>query len=121
LPKEELRQQITQIANRFQIFQCQQCAEAIKQFLFEQRIPGKQIKLYTGSAEDPYGNIYHEILQQTIATNGQHQGIAVKIGEEELIFDNIHHQGISRKAWLNNLYCPIKDFGGDFQITETDF
>ncbi|GAB4206823.1 MAG: hypothetical protein Fur006_64240 [Coleofasciculaceae cyanobacterium] len=121
MSKEDLRQQITEVASRFQIFQCQQCAEAIKQFLIEQEIPGKQIKLYTGSAEDPYSNIYHEILQQTIATNGQHQGIAVKIGQEELIFDNIDCQGIPRKTWLNNLYYPIKDFGDDFQITETDF
>jgi len=52
LSKEELHQQISEIASRFQIFQCQQCAAAIKQFLIEQEIPGKQIKLYTGSATE---------------------------------------------------------------------
>lgn len=62
-----------------------------------------------------------EVLQQNIATNGQHQGIAVEIQGEELVFDNIEHQGITRKTWINNLYCPIKDAGGDFEITEIDF
>ncbi len=121
MSNEQLRQQLTNIATRFQIFECDKCAEAIKIFLTAEGIRGKQIKLFTGSSEDPYGNIYHEVIQQNIATNGQHQGIAVEIQGEELVFDNIEHQGISRENWINNLYCPIKDAGGDFQVTEIDF
>ncbi len=118
---EKLRKHLTNIASRFQIFECDKCAEAIKKILIEKGICGKQIKLFTGSSEEHYGNIYHEFLQQNIATNGQHQGIAVEIEGEELVFDNIEHQVISRAAWINNLYCPIKDAGGDFQLTEIDF
>jgi hypothetical protein len=40
---------------------------------------------------------------------------------QELIFDNIHPEGISRVNWINNLYCVIQDLGGEFQITETEF
>jgi Papain fold toxin 2 len=77
--------------------------------------------LFTGSNENPYGNIYHEVIQQNIAINGIHQGVAVELSGEELIFDNINHQGISMTAWLDNLYCVAKEIGEDFQITKTDF
>lgn len=117
----ELRQQLADIASRFQIFKCIQCATAIKEFLILKGIHGKQIKLFTGSAENPYGNIFHEILKENIATNGVHEGISVQIGGEELVFDNIHHQGISRQVWLGNLHCFAQDLGEDFQITEIDF
>ncbi len=117
----ELRLQIANIARRFQLFQCIQCADAIREFLVINGIRGKQIVLFTGSNEDPYGNIYHEVIQQNISINGIHQGIAVELSGEELIFDNINHQGVSRRAWLENLYCVAKETGGDFQITETDF
>ncbi|MEC4819252.1 MAG: papain fold toxin domain-containing protein [Scytonema sp. PMC 1069.18] len=117
----ELRSQITSIASSFQIFECVQCAEAIKRFLSKQGIRGKQIKLFTGSTEDPFCNIYHEIQDQNISTNGRHEAIALEIEGTELVFDNIHPQGVLRLDWINNLYCPIKDIGGDFQITEIDF
>ncbi|AHJ31460.1 hypothetical protein NSP_51720 [Nodularia spumigena CCY9414] len=28
---------------------------------------------------------------------------------------------IKCKDWINNLYCPVQDLGGNFQITETEF
>ena len=117
---EKIRQQIAKIASEFSIFQCTECAAEIAEFLIKNNLRGTLIKINTGSSETPLGNIYHDGLQQNIATNGQHQGIAVVIESEELIFDNIHHQGIPRKIWLNNLYSPIKDFGYDFQITEIE-
>ncbi|RUT07017.1 hypothetical protein DSM106972_022780 [Dulcicalothrix desertica PCC 7102] len=80
----------------------------------------RQIKIYTGSQEEPFCNIYHEI-QENISTNGRHEAIAIYINGEEVIFDNIHPQGIARDDWLNNLYCPIMDVGGDFIITEINF
>ena len=84
-------------------------------------IPGREINLFTGSTEDPFCNIYHEVLQQNISINGRHYAIAVEIDGQELIFDNIHPEGISRVNWINNLYCVIQDLGGEFQITETEF
>jgi hypothetical protein len=117
----EIQEQIAEIASRFQLFQCVECARAIKEFLISKRISGKQLKLFTGSAENPYGNIFHEVLKQNIATNGRHEGIAVRIDGEELVFDNIHHDGVSRELWLGNLYCCAQDIGEDFQIIEIDF
>ncbi len=117
----ELRPSITAIASCFRLFECVECANAIRQLLIVKNIPGKSICLSTGSTKEPFCNIYHERLQENISTNGRHEAIAVQINEQELIFDNIHPVGISRVDWINNLYSPIQDFGGDFEITETEF
>jgi hypothetical protein len=117
----ELRQQLAEIANRFHLFECVDCAISIQQFLTTQNISGKRIILSTGSTKEPFCNIYHDRLQQNISQNGQHEAIVVIINKQELIFDNIHPEGISRVDWISSLYSPIQDIGGDFQITETEF
>lgn len=58
---------------------------------------------------------------KNISVNGRHEAISVDINNEELIFDNLHPQGILRQDWLNNLYSLINDMGEDFQIAEVDF
>lgn len=117
----KLRQQITQVASCFQIFECVACAQAIKEFLTQRGIPGKQVRLYTASAKGKYGNIYHDGLQRNIATNGRHEGIAIELEGEEIIFDNIHPERIPRKTWMSNLYCLALDLGGEFEVTEVKF
>lgn len=117
----KVHSQLSAIAEKFQIFECVSCAIALRQFLINQKVSGKQISLSTGTTEDPFCNIYHERLQQNISINGRHEAIAVEIDGQELIFDNIHPEGISRVDWINNLYCPVQDLGGNFQITETEF
>jgi hypothetical protein len=121
MTKASLQSQVSAIARQFQIFECVPCAIALRQFLIDQNISGKQVSLFTGSTEDPFCNIYHERLRQNISINGRHEAIAVAIDGQELIFDNIHPEGISRVDWINNLYCPAQDLGGNFQITETEF
>jgi hypothetical protein len=117
----QLRQQITAIASRFRLFECVDCAAAIQQFLIAQNISGKSIRLFTGSTKEPFCNIYHDLLQQNISTNGRHEAISVTIDGQELIFDNIHPTGIPKVDWINNLYSPIQDLGATFQVTEIEF
>ncbi|MEK0182760.1 MAG: hypothetical protein EAZ98_02635 [Oscillatoriales cyanobacterium] len=118
---DELRQQISELANKFKLFECNACALSIQEFLIERGISGKKVKIYTGSAKGKYGNIYHDDLGQNIATNGRHEGIAVKIDGEELIFDNIHNEGIPKQEWLGKFYCLALDLGGQFEIAEIEF
>jgi hypothetical protein len=113
--------QITAIASRFQLFECVECASAIRQFLIRQNLPGKQISLFTGTTEKPFCNIYHDRLGQNISLNGRHEAISVEVEGQELVFDNIHPQGISRVNWINNFYSPIQDLGQNFQVAETEF
>lgn len=117
----ELHQQITNLAKTFKMFQCEPCAIAIQEFLIRKGKSGKIIKLYTGQEQGKYGNIYHDKLQKNIATNGRHQAVAIMINNKELIFDNLHHEGINQQQWLNNFYCIAMDLGGGFQITEIEF
>jgi hypothetical protein len=66
--------------------------------------------------------IYDLRRGQQIATNGYHEGIAITIDGEEIIFDNIDYQGVSRQEWLDNLTSPTVELGiGGFQITEEEF
>jgi hypothetical protein len=118
---KELRLQIGDIAGAFALFECVPCATAIQEFLIEQGISGKRIKLYTGSAEEPYCNIYHDQLEQNISINGRHEAISLECEGQEWIFDNIHPTGLPRVNWINNLYSPIQDMGENFQISETVF
>jgi hypothetical protein len=118
---DELRQQISEIASKFKLFECKTCALSIQDFLIHRGISGKKVKIYTGSAKGKYGNIYHDDLGQNIATNGRHEAIAVQINGEELIFDNIHNQGISKQEWLGKFYCLAIELGGQFEIAEIEF
>ncbi|MEH1818319.1 MAG: papain fold toxin domain-containing protein [Nostoc sp.] len=67
MTKASLQSKLSAIASQFQVFQCVSCAIALRQFLINQNISGKQISLFTGSTEDPFCNIYHERLQQNIS------------------------------------------------------
>jgi Papain fold toxin 2 len=116
-----IQQNLQSIAESFPIFTCFDCATAIRNFLIEQKIPGRQLLLLTGSTQKPFCNIYCDRLRQNISVNGRHTAIAVVIDGKERIFDNIHSQGISRVEWVSSFYSPIQDLGQDFQITETEF
>jgi Papain fold toxin 2 len=118
---DEVYRQIGAIASQFGVFDCIPCARAIKGFLEEQQISGKHIKLDTGSQDPLYGRIYDDGVGELIATTGHHEGIAIAVDGQELIFDNIHPQGLIRATWIQNLYSPLLDEGSFFQITETEF
>ena len=115
------RQEITAIAEGFPIFSCFDCADAIRRFLIQCQISGKQLFLSTGSTQKPFCNMYCDRLQQNISINGRYTAIAVVISGEELIFDNIHPEGVSRVKWADSFYSPIQNLGQSFQITEADF
>ena len=118
---DKLRQEISEVADDFQLFECENCALRIQDFLTRRGISGKKIKIYTGNAKGKYGNIYHDDLGQNIATNGRHEGVIVQINEEEIGFDNIHNQGITKQEWLRKFYCLQMDLGGQFEVLEIEF
>jgi Papain fold toxin 2 len=115
---DETYGQIGAIASQFGIFDCIPCA---RDFSEEQGIPGKQIELDTGSQDPLYGRICDDSVGELIATTGHHEGIAIEIDGQELIFDNTHPQGLLRATWIQNLYSPCLDEGRLFQMTEIEF
>lgn len=114
-------QEVIRIASGFGIFDCIPCARSIKEFLIAQGVHGKHIKLDTGSQDPIYGRIYDDSVGELIATTGHHEGISIEINEREIVFDNIHVEGIPRYVWMENLYSPITDVGRDFLVTEIVF
>jgi hypothetical protein len=118
---DPIYQQIVTLASRFGVFDCIPCSRAIKQFLVERGIQGKQIELDTGSQDPIYGRIYDDSIGELIATTGHHEGIAVEIDGEEIVFDNLHPEGLPKTIWRQNLYSPILEVGRDFQVTEINF
>lgn len=114
-------QEVVRIASGFGIFDCIPCARAIKEFLVEQGVQGKHIKLDTGSQDPLYGRIYDDSVGELIATTGHHEGVVVEIEGEEIMVDNIHSEGIPRSVWMQNLYSPILEVGREFQVTEKMF
>ena len=118
---DNIQLKITKIAKTFGIFDCIPCARSIKIFLIQQNVKGKQIIVNTGSQDPIYGRIYDDSIGELIATTGHHEGISIIIEGEEIVFDNLHPQGINKVNWLSNLYSPILEQGKQFNIQEIPF
>jgi hypothetical protein len=85
-------------------------------------VSGKQIKLDLGRQDLPWSVIYDLRREQQIATNGYHEGIAIVIDGQEIVFDNIDYNGVSREDWIQNLTSPTLELGlGSFLIIEEEF
>ncbi|MBD2774111.1 papain fold toxin domain-containing protein [Iningainema tapete] len=118
----DIRQQIKEIASRYQLFQWVECARAIKEFLIARGISGKQIKVDLEYQDLPWSVIYDLRREQQIATNGHHEGISIVINGQEIVFDNIDHYGVTKEEWWQNFTSPTVELGrGSFNVTELDF
>jgi hypothetical protein len=114
--------QIQTIIDDFENFQCVETAQAIQEYLVSQEIKGKRIKIYTGSSMGWDANIYDDLLGYAISVNGRHEGVSIIVNGMELIYDNLHPNGLTRNQWLDNLKFDGKLYlGKQFQITEQYF
>jgi Papain fold toxin 2 len=95
--------EIRALAELYDIGTCLQCAAAIKSYLKSQQIKGRHIRVETISPYGLQGIIYDDGINQQIATNGFHEGIAIDIEGVEKVFDNLYHEGKSIDQWLQNL------------------
>ena len=90
--------------------------------MISQGIKGKRIKIYTGTAMGWDANIYDDLLGYAISMNGHHEGISIIISEVEIVYDNLHPEGLTRNQWLDNLQFDSKLYlGKEFEITEEYF
>ena len=107
-------QGIHDIASRYDNLKCHLCAQAIEEYLKEQNIHGKRIKLdvpYPRTKADNY--IYNDNLppeSAVILENGHHEGVTVNINREEIVFDNNHPNGIPYVEWRANLMFDSQIF-----------
>lgn len=112
----EIYQQISKIVEQFSLMQCLGCAEAIKQWLKEQKINGIHLHLKLL----PVGAVRYRFIvsarwqngTEAISQNGVHYGVEVR----GLVFDNLSVEGLSRENWVQDFSCP----SGSFIIEEVE-
>jgi len=94
LSDEQIHQTLIQIANRYELLECQACAEAICAWLKQHNITAFHLRIkarYTDFiiSKRVGGHI-------SITFNGIHYGTEVR----NKVFDNLPNTGITREEWL---------------------
>ena len=109
LSVEEIYQQIGKIVEPFAVLECDKCATAVMQWLEENGIEGKILRLRTRYRDEDYiisDRLERQGIADSITTNGQHYGVEV-LGR---VFDNLSTEGIAREDWLNDFHCMSEQF-----------
>lgn len=114
LSDEKIYQEISKVVARFELLECYECATAVMQWLEENRITGRIVKIQTRLGEDYIisTRLENQGITDSITLNGIHYGVEVK----GRVFDNLSTQGLTRKDWLNDFQCA----GGEFLIDYLD-
>lgn len=106
---EEIYQELSKIVEIFPILECDRCAKAIIEWLEENGISYKIVRLRTRYADEDYivsDRLERRGITEAITVNGRHYGIEV----QGRVFDNISTEGLSRDDWLNDFHCPSEQF-----------
>jgi Papain fold toxin 2 len=106
LLEEEVLQEIGQISIRFPLLECYKCAIAIMQWLSENGIEGKILRLKTKRRSEVFITSDRHVPDESITENGMHYGVEV-FGK---VFDNLSMEGLSRADWVKDFHCPSERF-----------
>jgi hypothetical protein len=100
LSDDDIYQEVGKIVANFRILKCDECAQAVMQWLAENNIEGI-IKIQTAYGEDYIisTRLESQGIIDSITLNGIHYGVEVK----ERVFDNLSTEGLLREDWLNDL------------------
>ncbi|MDZ8242159.1 MAG: papain fold toxin domain-containing protein [Nostoc sp. ChiQUE01a] len=116
LSDEEIYQEVGKIVASFDILECYECANAVMQWLVENGIKGKMIRLKTRYRDEDYilsDRLLRQGIDDSITINGKHYGVFVR-GK---VFDNLSSEGMFREDWIKDFHCPSENF----EIQEFDF
>ena len=106
LPEAEVFQAIGQIVVEFPVLECESCARAVLQWLAENQIEGKLLRLKTRRKREVFMTSDRYSLSESITENGTHYGVEV-FGR---VFDNLSAGGLARGVWLRDFHCPSEQF-----------
>jgi len=88
---------LTEIANKYEDFQCVEAADEMSAFLKSQGITPQQVQLqFTGAGR--HNNVWSETLGRTISYNGYHTGIVY----QGKVYDNLFKKGLSYNKWIDD-------------------
>ncbi len=85
-------------AQGFQVFQCETCADHIRDALIKGGYGGQLVEIRGAGGRDFIICLSYDGGQATITQNGRHLG--VRVGDT--IFDNLHPGGMPYEDWLND-------------------
>ncbi len=85
-------------AKGFQLLQCEECAERVKDALLASGHRGQLLEIRTGSGRVFMVCLSYDGGQATITQNGRHVG--VRVGN--VVFDNLHSDGVPYDEWLKD-------------------
>ncbi len=102
--------EIYEVANKFNILECEECAEAIINVLKKHGVENSKVIEFYSPGND---FIWHDGLGKVISNNGRH--VAVEV--DGIIYDNIHKNGIPRAEWENLFITPHGGFE-TFEVLE---
>jgi hypothetical protein len=102
----QIYEAIGNIVSQFDLYQCQDCAKTVLQWLADNHIEGELLQLRTRYNDENY--IISDRLgnEQAITANGKHYGVEVR----GLVFDNLSPRGMTKENWLNDFHCQSEEF-----------
>lgn len=90
-----IRQEIANIGQKYGLWQCMECAQAIREHLQKLNVRGKHLR-FEPARGGTVGNIWNDDIAALISTNGVHEAIDV----DGIFFDNIYPNGIPSQEWF---------------------
>ncbi|NEQ49270.1 MAG: hypothetical protein F6K11_03930 [Leptolyngbya sp. SIO3F4] len=112
MTQDEVFEKIAAISANYTVFQCVECANAIKKWLKDNNIGGIHLQIVA------VGRIKFIVSQRwnsgisSIAQTGIHQGIET-YGK---VFDNLGAEGLNRDQWVDDFDCA----SGEFEVIELE-
>lgn len=106
LSDEYIYTEVGKIVSQFDIYQCYNCAIAVRQWLRDNGIEGQIIELKTFYRDEDY--IISDRIggDESISNNGKHYGVRVR----RLVFDNLSIEGMAEADWIGDFHCPSDEF-----------
>jgi hypothetical protein len=89
-------------AQGFKVLQCQECADQVKAALLAAGHHGEVIELMDNLLNDFMVCVSYDGGATTITQNGRHVG--VRVGD--VVFDNLHPNGLPFDQWLQDYDSP---------------
>lgn len=109
---DAIHAEIGDLAMRFPLLHCEECARTLKRWLQNRQIPGKLWRLSTKYDDEDF-ILSHRLEQQgcleSITENGTHYGVEV-FGR---IFDNLSPKGLTLEEWVSDFTSLSNEFNVD--------
>ncbi|MEG5001735.1 papain fold toxin domain-containing protein [Microcoleus sp. B4-D4] len=105
----EIYREIGNIVSQFKILECDRCATAVMEWLEQQGIQGKILRLRTKYQDEDYiisERLESQGITESITVNGKHYGVEVR----GLVFDNLSTDGMSKEEWVKDFHSPSDQF-----------